>query len=74
MKSSEVSASGRAEVSLLDVARFFFFNGMKMSCRGTYGFASLRRVSTIFSIIASIFAMTSEFADRWDDAIRGCDV
>ena len=42
---------------------------MKISFRGTYGVSSLMRLSAMFSNIASIFAITSTFADRWDDAM-----
>lgn len=72
MKSSEDFASGRAEVSMLEVARFSFLNETKMSCVGTLGFSSLRRVLAMVSNIASIFAITSAFADCWDDAIGEC--
>ena len=51
------------------VVRFLDLNSMKMSFTGTYGFSSSRRVSAMFSNTASIFAITSAFADAREDAI-----
>ena len=69
MKLSEDSALRRLGVSPLGAICFLYLNGMKMSFKGTHGFSSLRRLSAIFSNTASIFAITSEFAGRWGDAI-----
>ena len=69
MKSSGDSAWYRLDASPLGDVCFLYLKGMKMSFKGTRGFNSLRRLSAMFSKIASIFAMTSALAGRWFDAI-----
>lgn len=70
LKSSAGSALERLGVFWSDGARFLYLIGMKMSFEGTHGFSSLERLSAMFSNTASIFAITSAFADGWDDDIR----
>ena len=74
MRSSEGSASNRLGVSPFEGVCFLYFKGMKRSFEGRYGFSSLRRLSAMFSNIASIFAVTSALAGRRDDAIGASNV
>ena len=74
MKPFEGSASNRLGALPFSGVCFLFLKGMKISFTGTYGFSSLRRLSAMFSNIASIFAMTSAFACRWYDAIGASDL
>ena len=62
MKSSVGTVSEGLGVLLLAGACFLYFMGMNMSFTGTYGFSSSRRLSAMFSNIASIFSMTCAFA------------
>ena len=66
MKLSEGSVSNRLGVSPLGAQGkcLLYLKGMDISFRGAYGFSSLKRLSAMFSNIASIFAMTSAFAGR----------